>query len=206
MSVFVQTSEGLQAFIYGVASALLLPVLALEAIALVWVVFEVGRFSVELYQRARFRRTYDVRKVATAVRQVPDKVAAGLLAMGPSGVVGAARAGIGDGSDRSRSALLKALSDAEIESARRLERTKMLVRIGPILGLMGTLIPISPALVGLAQGDVETLSSNLVIAFSTTVVGLLIGAVAYVITTVRERHYRQDVRDLEFVFDAAGDE
>ncbi len=205
MSVFVQTSEGLQAFIYGVASALLLPVLALEAAALVWLVFEVGRFSVELFQRARFRRGYDVRKVAAAVRQVPEKVAAGLSAMGPSGVVSAARVGMGDGSDRSRSAILKALSDAELESARRLERTRMLVRIGPILGLMGTLIPISPALVGLAQGDVETLSSNLVIAFSTTVVGLLVGGVAYVITTVRERHHRQDISDLEFVFDAVGD-
>ncbi len=77
----------------------------------------------------------------------------------------------------------------------------MLVRIGPILGLMGTLIPISPALVGLAQGDVDTLSNNLVIAFSTTVVGLLIGGIAYVITTVRDRYYRQDIVDIEYLFD-----
>ena len=77
----------------------------------------------------------------------------------------------------------------------------MLVRIGPMLGLMGTLIPIAPALVGLAQGDVQTLSDNLVIAFSTTVVGLLIGGVAYVVSAVRDRLYTQDVSDIEYVLD-----
>jgi biopolymer transport protein ExbB/TolQ len=77
----------------------------------------------------------------------------------------------------------------------------MLVRLGPILGLMGTLIPISPALVGLAQGDVQTLSDNLVVAFSTTVVGLLIGAIGYVVSTVRERKYLQDISDIEYALE-----
>ena len=101
----------------------------------------------------------------------------------------------------SRTRVLKALADAELEASRKLERTRMMIRIGPILGLMGTLIPISPALVALAQGDVNALSNNLVIAFSTTVVGLLIGGLGYLITTVRDRYYRQDVVDLEYVLD-----
>ncbi len=75
----------------------------------------------------------------------------------------------------------------------------------PSWDCMGTLIPISPALVGLAQGDVDTLSNNLVIAFSSTVVGLLIGGLAYVITTVRDRFYRQDIVDIEYVFDRRGE-
>jgi len=73
-----------------------------------------------------------------------------------------------------------------------------------MLGLMGTLIPISPALVGLAQGDVQTLSDNLVIAFSTTVVGLLIGGIGYVISTVRERTYLQDIGDIEYALEITG--
>jgi biopolymer transport protein ExbB/TolQ len=68
---------------------------------------------------------------------------------------------------------------------------------------MGTLIPISPALVGLAQGDVQTLSDNLVIAFSTTVVGLLIGGIGYGISTVRERVYTRDVNDIEYALEIA---
>jgi len=49
---------------------------------------------------------------------------------------------------------------------------------------MGTLIPLSPALAGLARGDVEQLSDNLRVAFSITVLGLLIGAIAFGISLV----------------------
>ena len=93
----------------------------------------------------------------------------------------------------------KALADFDFGAMRRLERTRALVRLGPALGLMGTLIPLSPALAGLADGDVAQLSSNLRVAFSVTVLGLLIGAVAFVISLVRDRLYGQDLSDLEFV-------
>jgi biopolymer transport protein ExbB/TolQ len=64
---------------------------------------------------------------------------------------------------------------------------------------MGTLIPLSPALDGLAKGDVTKLSENLRVAFSVTVLGLLIGAVAFAISLVRDRLYAQDLSDLEYV-------
>ena len=99
------------------------------------------------------------------------------------------------GSDR----IAKDLAEFDYASIRRLERTRMLVRIGPALGLMGTLIPLSPALVGLAEGDIETLSDNLRVAFSVTVLGLMVGAIAFAISLVRDRLYGQDFSDLEYV-------
>jgi biopolymer transport protein ExbB/TolQ len=75
----------------------------------------------------------------------------------------------------------------------------MLVRFGPALGLMGTLIPLSPALTGLSNGNTTTLSNNLRIAFSVTVVGLLIGAVAFAISLSRDRMYSQDLSDLQYL-------
>ena len=93
----------------------------------------------------------------------------------------------------------KALADFDLRSMRKLERSRMLVRFGPALGLMGTLIPLSPALEGLAEGDVAQLSDNLRAAFSVTVLGLLIGAVAFSISLVRDRLYAQDLSDLEYV-------
>ncbi len=71
--------------------------------------------------------------------------------------------------------------------------------MGPALGLMGTLIPLSPALAGLADGDVAALSDNLRVAFSVTVAGLLIGAIAFAISLVRDRLYAQDYSDVEYV-------
>ena len=73
------------------------------------------------------------------------------------------------------------------------------MRAGPALGLMGTLIPLSPALTGLANGNTAQLSHDLRIAFSVTVVGLLIGAIAFALSLSRDRMYGQDLSDLEYI-------
>ncbi len=93
----------------------------------------------------------------------------------------------------------KQLADFDFVTQRRLSRSRLLVRLGPALGLMGTLIPLSPALGGLARGDVTTLTDNLRIAFSITVLGLLVGMVAFALALWRERLYGQDYSDLEYV-------
>jgi biopolymer transport protein ExbB/TolQ len=103
------------------------------------------------------------------------------------------------GRPNSEARLAKRLAEYDYLSLRRLERTRILVRMGPALGLMGTLIPLSPALAGLADGDVATLTENLRVAFSVTVAGLLIGAFAFAISLVRDRLYAQDYSDVEYV-------
>ena len=95
--------------------------------------------------------------------------------------------------------LNKALADFDFDAQRRLARTRLLVRAGPALGLMGTLIPLSPALTGLAAGNTAQLSHDLRLAFSVTVVGLLIGAVAFGLSLSRDRMYSQDLSDLQYL-------
>lgn len=92
----------------------------------------------------------------------------------------------------------KALQDAELDMGKALEPIKIGVRVGPMLGLMGTLIPMGPALISLSQGDIQQMANSLVIAFSTTVIGLAVGGVCYGVYTVRNRWYRQDLSDLEY--------
>ncbi|MCC4769892.1 MotA/TolQ/ExbB proton channel family protein [Methanosarcina sp. DH2] len=89
----------------------------------------------------------------------------------------------------------------EIKMAKRLEQTKITSTVGPMLGLMGTLIPLGPALIGLSQGDLETLAQNLMIAFATTVVGLFSAGIAYVLTQVRRRWYWEDMSDIDYILD-----
>ena len=86
----------------------------------------------------------------------------------------------------------KKISEFESDVKRRCERTERLVKIGPALGLMGTLIPLGPALLGLAQGDLNTLAANLVVAFSTTVVGLTTAIIASFVLAVQKRWARAD--------------
>jgi biopolymer transport protein ExbB/TolQ len=74
----------------------------------------------------------------------------------------------------------------------------MAVRVGPALGLMGTLIPMADALQGLADGNLPALASNMVTAFAATVIGLTISLIAYLVTSFREDWVRADVQALAF--------
>lgn len=196
------------AVIYATANALLYPVLIAEIALLLFSVFEAGRFTVEMIGRWRKRSLAALRESALTARTAlsegrrEDAIASLAVAL-KHARYGRRFAQMLGADDFEQHHLIKLLGEIEDQAARRLNRTRMLVRFGPILGLMGTLIPISPALVGLAQGDVQTLSDNLVIAFSTTVVGLLIGGIGYGISTVRERVYARDVGDIEYALEIA---
>jgi len=95
--------------------------------------------------------------------------------------------------------LEKLLQRCDLLISKRLEKSKSMIRLGPMFGLMGTLIPMGPALLALTKGDVETLAGSLIIAFGTTVIGLLIGVVSYLITVTRTRWYRQDMNDVHYI-------
>jgi biopolymer transport protein ExbB/TolQ len=89
------------------------------------------------------------------------------------------------------------LDDAESAMRRSVEATSLLSKIGPMLGLAGTLIPLGPALKGMASGAVGELANNLIVAFTATVVGLAIAGPCYWISSVRRRWYDQDLREMD---------
>lgn len=93
----------------------------------------------------------------------------------------------------------KILADFEIASEKELSSSKTLAKLGPMIGLMGTLIPMGPALVGLAQGDIASMAQNMQVAFSTTVVGLFAGAIGYVTQLVKQRWFVADINNLEYI-------
>ena len=85
------------------------------------------------------------------------------------------------------------LANFEIAADKDLAISKTLTKLGPILGLMGT------ALAGLASGDIASMAYNMQIAFATTVVGLVAGAVGFLTQQVKQRWYLQDMTNLEFI-------
>jgi biopolymer transport protein ExbB/TolQ len=191
--------------LFDVSEALRVPVLVLALVALVVVVVEVGSLLAEL----RRRRGRSIWQLDNAIAECQGRLAGGMreeaqLALLPIARNGAMEEVLADVVDQigrpgAEQRIAKRLAEYDYRSLRRLERTRILVRMGPALGLMGTLIPLSPALAGLADGDVATLTDNLRVAFSVTVAGLLVGAIAFAISLIRDRIYAQDYSDVEYV-------
>lgn len=79
--------------------------------------------------------------------------------------------------------------------------TDMAAKLGPMFGLLGTLIPLGPGIVALGQGDTATLATSLGLAFDTTISGLISAAVCVVISNIRHRWYDGDMVSLETIMD-----
>jgi biopolymer transport protein ExbB/TolQ len=176
---------------YIISTALLIPVMLVLLVQLVQVLLNAGALiqefvsrSSESQQRSKLARALEGNShplpEITGKSLVPTTVRKLVLSQG----------------DQARQDYY--LRQAEIAWNGRVEPLKNMTKLGPALGLMGTLIPLGPALVGLAVGDIATMSQNLVIAFATTVVGLLVGMVASTMTSIRRRWYQQDAALLSF--------
>ena len=100
----------------------------------------------------------------------------------------------------SQTHLQRIVSDFEIAADKDLALSKTLTKMGPVLGLMGTLIPMGPALVGLSTGDIASMAYNMQVAFATTVVGLFISAIGFITLQIKQRWYLQDMTNLEFLY------
>jgi biopolymer transport protein ExbB/TolQ len=192
----VLATSGLAEALARIASALRTPVLVLALLVLLVCALETGRFATELWSRARSGRgalralirqvQADPSQAAAISRRAPSSFSAEALVQIAQATVAGEPLGIEH-----------ALADYELAVQRRLDHTRILVRAGPALGLMGTLIPLAPGLAALGHGDVATLAGDLRTAFAATTVGLLVGTVAYALTLTRTRMYTEDLTALE---------
>jgi biopolymer transport protein ExbB/TolQ len=93
------------------------------------------------------------------------------------------------------------LPEAELMASRALGRLQIFIRIGPMLGLIGTLLPLGPALQELSASRLASVGENLNVAFTTTVFGILIGAVAYALHLVQRSWFERDLNDMECILE-----
>lgn len=191
--------------VFDLVELLRYPVIVGVIVALAFAVYELGGLAMELHRR-RGRRDGLLHELLPRARATLDaddrqQTAHILRPIARGADASRALAAITDAvrTPQSEPRCAKALADLDLRAMRRLERPRLLVRIGPALGLMGTLIPLSPALSGLARGDIQRLSDDLRTAFAVTVIGLLTGAIAYAVALIRDRLAAQDLSDLEFV-------
>lgn len=170
-------SAALKTFIFVLSSSLLQPVLLLLCVLSLWIFFECGRLFADWLRRKRRIHTGESPAVATYRRRLTK-----ILQPATPEVE-----------------IQKLLRQHIQQQQRRLDKFRIATRVGPALGLIGTLVPMGTALAGLGQGDLTVLTSELVLAYTTTVVGLMIGSLAFLIHIVRRRFIEDDILAMEYL-------
>ena len=91
------------------------------------------------------------------------------------------------------------ISNFENEAEKDISTSKLLAKIGPVLGLIGTLIAMSPALTGLSSGDISGMAYNMQVVFATTVVGLVVSLIGLVTLQFKQRWYAKETNNLDYI-------
>lgn len=174
---------GLETFLYIISSALFFPVVAGLVLLTFWMIIALGGFLREWIERRK-----GVCFPVDAYRETLEAEAR-TAAAGTASLLGVK--------------LERLLQIAELELVKSLDRVRFAIRVGPALGLMGTLIPMGISLSALAQGDMPKMAGSMVTAFTATVVGLACGIVAYLMSLAREKWVRADMREMEYLTELA---
>jgi biopolymer transport protein ExbB/TolQ len=74
-----------------------------------------------------------------------------------------------------------------------LEGVRNVSRLAPMLGLIATMVPMGPALKSLADGNIQGISENLIIAFSSVIFGLVIASITFWIASVKKRWLAEEL-------------
>ncbi len=189
----------------AVASGLQIPVMAILLILIALTVFMAGMLIAEvLTERLRFKA-----KVPFLMEKLKDRQEVAEEIIQKSGLL-----------KRQKNLFLEILSHKTLTAemrealARRLifeeqsrydgitRITDLIARLAPMFGLMGTLIPLGPGIIALGQGDTYTLSKSMLLAFDTTVAGLISAAAAFLISAVRKSMYENYMVAIEAIMES----
>jgi biopolymer transport protein ExbB/TolQ len=183
--------------LFALGQVLRFPVMTLLWVCVASALFMAGSCLVEYLSRQRERRGFDlnhwlksgsVLNADTERRKLLPSELRRLLAD-----VEAGKDNLGDGG-------LEHTVIRREESVRNtVNPSRTLVKVGPSLGLLGTLIPMGTSLASLAAGNLEAMAGQMVVAFTTTIIGLACGTVAYVVAVIRQGWVNETVREQRYL-------
>ena len=205
--MIIQGTETLTAFIHILSESLLTPVIVLLVISIIIVILSFGGLINEYISRKpiKSKDLEDlVRRVSfsTNVDQMKAEINNSDLFDYQKEILTRIADNYDIGPDARKALASELISDQETKLIKRTNKTDILVRVGPSLGLLGTLIPLGPGLAALGTGDIATLAQSLTIAFDTTVTGLTVGALSFLISKYKKQWYEVELIDVETVAEA----
>jgi len=189
-----------------ISSGLLAPTIMVLLLFLAWLAIELGGLMVEIVTERR-KSKIDIPKIINDFQGKNAEEVIGIIEQ--SDLFRRQKTTLGELISYSNlpSASLQALArrliaKEELHYVRITNRTDLVVRLGPMFGLIGTLIPLGPGIIALGQGNTKVLADSLLTAFDTTVTGLIAAGVAFVISRLRKRWYEDYLSVMEALIES----
>ena len=187
--MIIQGTETLTSLIHIISESLLTPVVVLLVIAIVIVILSLGGLINEYISRKPINsseleelvRNVSFSKNVSDMKNVIEK--SNLFDYQKEILIRIAN-NHDIGRDARKALASELISGEETRLIKKTNKTDILVKVGPILG------------------DIMTLAQSLTIAFDTTVTGLSIGALSFLISRFKKQWYETDLIDVETVAEA----
>lgn len=185
--------NAVSALLHTISQALTVPVIVVLICLMVYAVCAIGAVIVEYVAERRLFRANGPALVRAVEQATPASFERTIKEGGLLADQSAAVLSIWEARDMAPEAMwsfakgqLKRVSRKDTAGVVRIETVG---KIAPMLGLLGTLIPLGPGIVALSTGDTAMLANALLIAFDTTVAGLVVAVVCTVLARIRRSWY-----------------
>ncbi len=189
-----------------ISSGLLAPTIMVLLLFLAWLAIELGGLMVEIVTERR-KSKIDIPKIINDFQGKNAEEVIGIIEQ--SDLFRRQKTVLGELISYSnlpgtslRALARRLIAKEELYYIRVTNRTDLVVRLGPMFGLMGTLIPLGPGIIALGQGNTKVLADSLLTAFDTTVTGLIVAGVAFGISRLRKRWYEDDLSVMEALIES----
>ena len=190
----------LESGLFALGQLLRFPVVVLLWVSVAVTLYLAGKVLVEVVARRRDHAGFDIgRWLEEGAVQDADEARRARLPLAPRRLLEEFRAAHAAGQPRRPGVLEHLVAQHDERLRAGLTAPRALVRIGPSLGLLGTLIPMGSSLAALASGNLQAMAGQMVVAFTSTIVGLATGTAAYALLTVRTGWVNQAVREQRYI-------
>lgn len=192
-------SAALENGLYALGQVLRLPVMLLLWLCVAMTLFYAGSYLVEAVRRRNARAGFDIKRWLQDGRVLgaaPDRQA--VLPVNLR-IMLAAIDDLDAGKALHHGGLENVVAEYEERLRHGLDGPRALVKVGPSLGLIGTLIPMGTSLAAMAAGDLGAMAGEMVVAFTSTIIGLATGTVAYGLVALRQSWVSISIREQRYM-------
>lgn len=200
----ISLNDTLNSIFYGISQSLLIPVLIVLLVFFLYALIQIGIVFSDYYYRRKVK--FDKKSMVHLITSLNDHNASeemvqtveeSELSVSHKEVLNEIINAKKLNQESRESLARKMVEDEEIKAMKRLEKTDIIAKIAPAIGLMGTLIPLGPGLAALGTGDIQSLAQHLIIAFGAAVMGMAAAAIGFTISKIRRRWYEEDISLLD---------